>query len=118
LDRVKVALIEPTLTPLVDASNRVADLLPGALVAADRSAVLVVAPVDLDNLTARLATGFPDWLVGLGGPVRPQQCPVSLNQARRDLQLARQRGGGLVDVMTLASARMLLSGVSPDMLRS
>jgi purine catabolism regulator len=118
LDRVKVAVIEPTLIPLADAVNRVADLLPEALVTADRSVVLVVAPADLDDLTARLATGLPEWSMGLGGSVRPQQCPVSLIQARQGLQLARQRGGGLVDVMTLASARMLLSGVSPDMLRS
>ena len=73
---------------------------------------------DPDLKPARLAAGIPAWPVGLGGPVQPHQCPISLRQAQRGVQLAQQRGGGVLDVMTLASARILLEGVPADMLRS
>jgi purine catabolism regulator len=80
--------------------------------------VLIIIPADLPDLAARLAAGIPAWPVGLGGPVQPHQCPISLRQAQRGVQLAQQRGGGVLDVMTLASARILLEGVPADMLRS
>jgi purine catabolism regulator len=118
LDRVKVALAQPPPGDIADAVNRMADLLPEALVGRDRSAVLIIAPADLPDLAARLAAGAPAWPVGLGGPVQPHQCPISLRQAQRGVQLAQQRGGGVLDVMRLASARILLEGVPADMLRS
>jgi purine catabolism regulator len=117
-DRVKVALAQPPSGDIADAVNKVADLIPEALAGRDRSAVLIIVPADLPDLAARLAAGNPAWPVGLGGPVQPHQCPISLRQAQRGVQLAQQRGGGVLDVMTLASARMLLEGVPADMLRS
>ena len=117
-DRVKVALAQPPSGGIADAVSRLADLVSEALVGRDRSAVLIIAPADLGDLAARLAAGVPGWPVGLGGPVQPHQCPISLRQAQRGVQLAQQRGGGVLDVMTLASARVLLEGVSTDMLRS
>jgi purine catabolism regulator len=117
-DRVKVALAQPPSGDTADAVSRLADLIPEALVGRDRSAVLIIAPADLPDLAARLAAGAPAWPVGLGGPVQPHQCPISLRQAQRGVQLAQQRGGGVLDVMTLASARILLEGVPADMLRS
>lgn len=117
-DRVKVALAHPPSSGTAGAVSRVADLIPEALVGRERSAVLIIAPADLPDLAARLAAGLPGWPVGLGGPVQPHQCPISLRQAQRGVQLAQQRGGGVLDVMTLASARILLEGVPADMLRS
>jgi purine catabolism regulator len=118
-DRVKVALAQPPPSDdVADAVSRLSELMPEALVGRDRSAVLIIAPADLPELAPRLAAGASGWPVGLGGPVQPHQCPVSLRQAQRGVQLAQQRGGGVLDVMTLASARILLNGVSVDMLRS
>jgi len=117
-DRVKVALAQPPSDDISDAVSRLSDLIPEALVGRDRSAVLIIAQANLPDLAARLAAGVPAWPVGLGGPVQPHQCPISLRQAQRGVQLAQQRGGGVLDVMTLASARVLLEGVSTDMLRS
>ena len=118
-DRVKVALAQPPPgDDIAEAVGRLTGLMPEALVGTDRSAVLIIAPADVPDLAARLAAGVPAWLVGIGGPVLPHHCPVSLRQAQRGVQLAKQRGSGVVDVMTLASARSLLEGVSKDMLRS
>jgi len=117
-DRVKVALAQPLSDDIADAVSRLADLLPEALVGTDRSAALIIAPANLPDLPARLAAGVPECPVGVGGPVRPHQCPISLRQAQRGVQLAKQHGGGVLDVMTLASARLLLEGVSTEMLRS
>ena len=118
-DRVKVALAQPPPShDIADAVSRLSDLIPEALVGRDRAAVLIIAPADLPELAGRLAAGAPGWPVGLGGPVQPHQCPISLRQAQRGVQLAQQRGGGVLDVMTLASARVLLEGVPTGMLRS
>ncbi len=117
-DRVRIAMVKPHRDTLAEEAQRLADHLPEALVGAVRSAVLLVLPADLPDIGTRLAEAAGDWPVGLGGAVRPHQCPISVRQAQRGVQLARQRGGGVVDVMTLGSARLLLEGVPADLLRS
>ena len=47
--------------------------------------------------------------VGLGGEVRPGAAPRSARQAQWAARVAQERGGGLVDVLALASAGLLLA---------
>ncbi|MGW1994879.1 PucR family transcriptional regulator ligand-binding domain-containing protein [Embleya sp. NPDC001921] len=113
--RIVVAEAEAGAAELLEL---MADALPEALVGVDRSCVTLVVAADLPDLVTRLQAVAPGRSVGIGGPVPPHLCPASLRQARRGVQLAQRRGGGIVDVMTLGSARMLLESVPPDMLES
>jgi purine catabolism regulator len=118
-DRVRVAVVDVPAESGNDEVHYIAAQLPEALVGSTALGVLAVLPVDLDHAVDRLVAAAPDRPVGLGGAVRPSQCPISLRQALRGVKLARQRGGsGVVDVLALGSAKLLLGGVSVEMLQS
>jgi len=117
-DRVRVAVVQPRADVVIKEAQHFADQVPEALVGTARSAVMIILPADLPDTVSRLAAAAPSWPVGLGGAVKPHQCPISVGQAQRGAQISQQRGGGVVDVMARASARLLLEGVSPNMLRA
>lgn len=116
--RVRVAVVKPRADLVEEEAQRLADQISGALVTTARSSVVMVLPDDQPDIVNCLATAAADWPVGLGGSVLPHQCPISVRQAQRGAQLAQQRGGGVVDVMASASARLLLEGVPAEMLRT
>ena len=87
-----------------------------ALTVAQPDLLLVPGP---DGATVVLPGGPADWpvpagvAVGLGAEVRPGAASRSARQAGRASLVAQERGGGVVDVLALASVRLLLAQV-PD----
>lgn len=114
--RVKVALIaSPQGSGFVEALSTD---LPQVLAREERDLIWLLAPADMVDLEDRLVDVLGGCAVGLGGSVRPHDSPASARQARHALTLAQERGGGLVDAMSLGAATVLLRGASADSLRA
>jgi purine catabolism regulatory family protein/PucR-like helix-turn-helix protein len=88
--------------------------LPAVLVSPDDPGLLLVLdpPPDLAAVVERTRGGHA--LAGLGGPVVPADAARSARQARRAAELAGGGAGAVVDVLALASTKLLLALQSPD----
>jgi PucR family transcriptional regulator, purine catabolism regulatory protein len=95
--------------------DELADALRDTLIRADDGEVMLLAAENAPRFAERLADAAGAHPVGIGGPVRPSACPVSLRQARHALAIAR-RTGQVVDAMALGSARLLLQLGTPEAL--
>lgn len=92
-----------------DVVERLAAQLPGLLASEQGADLVLLVPDPAANLAVVVAAALGDLAAGLGGPGRPGGMQRSLQQARRAVQVAIDRGGGTVDVRALASAGLLLA---------
>ncbi|HEX6858237.1 MAG TPA: PucR family transcriptional regulator ligand-binding domain-containing protein [Streptosporangiaceae bacterium] len=113
-ERVRISVVGslPGEPPPFD---ELADALSDSLIRMDDGEVTLLAAENAPRFAERVADVAGAHPVGIGGPVRPSACPVSLRQARHALAIAR-RTGQVVDAMTLGSARLLLQLGAPEAL--